>query len=84
MNYYRAALRFPPHVRGRTWPADLKTLLIWGERDRYLGPGLLEGLDRWVPNLTIERIPEASHWVQADAPARVNERLIRFLTGVTP
>ena len=84
VNYYRAALRFPPHVRGRAWPADLKTLLVWGERDRYLGPGLLEGLDRWVPNLTIERIPEASHWVQADAPARVNELLIRFLSSVTP
>ncbi len=84
VNYYRAALRFPPRVRDRAWPADLKTLLIWGERDRYLGPGLLEGLDRWVPNLTIERIPEASHWVQADAPARVNELLICFLTGVTP
>ncbi len=87
VNYYRAALRFPPRVRGRTWPKNLRTLLVWGERDRYLGPGLLEGLDRWVPNLAIERIPEASHWVQADAPETVNEILIRFLTeiaSVTP
>jgi pimeloyl-ACP methyl ester carboxylesterase len=84
VNYYRAALRFPPRARGRTWPAGLKTLLVWGERDRYLGPGLLEGLDRWVPNLTVVRIPEASHWVQNDAPERVNELLIRFLTSVTP
>ena len=84
VNYYRAALHFPPRVRDRAWPEGLKTLLVWGERDRYLGPGLLEGLDRWVSNLTIERIPEASHWVQADAPARVNERLIRFLTSDTP
>ena len=84
MNYYRAALRFPPKVAGRNWPVDLRTLLVWGERDRYLGPGLLQGLDRWVPRLTVERIPDASHWVQADAPARVNELLIRFLKGVTP
>ncbi len=84
VNYYRAAFRFPPRVRGRTWPEDLRTLLVWGERDRYLGPGLLEGLDRWVPRLTVERIADASHWVQADAPQRVNELLIRFLTGVTP
>jgi pimeloyl-ACP methyl ester carboxylesterase len=84
VNYYRAALRFPPRVRGRKWPDDLRTLLVWGERDRYLGPGLLEGLDRWVPRLTVERIPDASHWVQADAPARANEILIRFLTSVTP
>jgi pimeloyl-ACP methyl ester carboxylesterase len=84
VNYYRAAWRFPPRARGRTWPEGLKTLLVWGERDRYLGPGLLEGLDRWVPDLTIERIPDASHWVQADAPGLVNELLIRFLTSVSP
>jgi pimeloyl-ACP methyl ester carboxylesterase len=84
LNYYRAALRYPPKVGGRTWPQGLKTLLVWGERDRYLGPGLLEGLDRWVPGLTIERIAGASHWVQADAPARVNELVIRFLSSVTP
>ncbi len=84
VNWYRAALRFPPRVRGRTWPEGLETLVVWGERDRYLGPGLLEGLDRWVPDLTVERIPDASHWVQADAPARVNEILVRFLKGVRP
>lgn len=83
VNYYRAALRFPPRVRGRTWPADLKTLLLWGTRDRYLGPGLLEGLDAWVPNLTVERL-EASHWIQGDAPGRVNGLLIRFLGSITP
>ncbi len=83
VNYYRAAMRFPPRVGGRAWPQDLKTLLVWGVRDRYLGPGLLEGLDRWVPDLTIERL-DASHWVQNDAPERVNELLSRFLAGVTP
>jgi pimeloyl-ACP methyl ester carboxylesterase len=84
VNWYRAALRFPLRVGGRTWPEGLETLVVWGERDRYLGPGLLEGLDRWVPNLTIERIPDASHWVQADAPARVNDLLVTFLKGVRP
>ena len=83
VNYYRAALRFPPRVRGRIWPRDLKTLLIWGTGDRYLGPGLLEGLDAWVPNLTIERL-EASHWIQNDVPERVNELLVRFLGTVSP
>jgi epoxide hydrolase 4 len=70
-------------VRGREWPPGLKTLLLWGTRDRYLGPGLLEGLEAWVPNLAIERL-DASHWIQSDAPERVNELLIRFLGSVTP
>ena len=84
VNWYRAALRYPPRVGSRNWPDGLKTLVVWGERDCYLGPGLLEGLDRWVPDLTIERIPDASHWVQADAPARVNDLLVAFLKGVRP
>jgi pimeloyl-ACP methyl ester carboxylesterase len=80
MNYYRAmfrgALRLSFKSRRRI---GAPTLLIWGERDRYLGNHLLEGTNEWVPNLRIERIPDASHWVQSDAPARVNELLLQFL-----
>jgi pimeloyl-ACP methyl ester carboxylesterase len=69
------------------WPSarnptiDVPTLLLWGERDRALGTELTEGLEEWVPDLRIERLPEASHWVQNDAPERVNELLIGFLSG---
>jgi len=31
-----------------------------------------------VPNVRVERLPEATHWVQHDAPERVNELLIEF------
>jgi epoxide hydrolase 4 len=80
INYYRALFRRNPL---RTWRAirriDVPTLLIWGEQDRYLGLRFTEGLERWVPNIRIERLPEASHWVQSDAPERVNQLLIGFL-----
>jgi hypothetical protein len=32
----------------------------------------------WVPNVRVERIAEASHWVQADAPERVNQLMVDF------
>jgi pimeloyl-ACP methyl ester carboxylesterase len=32
-----------------------------------------------VPNLRMERILDATHWVQHDAPERVNELLIDFM-----
>ncbi len=32
-----------------------------------------------VPNALVERLPQATHWVQHDAPERVNEMLIEFL-----
>src|SRR5262245_7765192 len=57
------------------------TLLIWGERDRYLNAGLSRGLRRWVSNIRVERLADSSHWVPNDAPGRVNEMLVGFLKG---
>jgi len=77
LNYYRAVLRTrPPSVPSRI---DTPTLLIWGERDPHLGVQLTEGTRPWVPNLEIERIPEAGHWAHLDAPERVNARILAFL-----
>jgi len=83
INYYRALFRQAPAgaLRGmRALPTiTVPTLLIWGMRDRYLGPRLLDGLDQWVANLRVERLPDASHWVMADEPQRVNDLLLGFL-----
>jgi pimeloyl-ACP methyl ester carboxylesterase len=81
LNYYRAAFRHNPYPRGQDFPPlPVPTLLVWGERDPYLGLGLTRGLSRWVPDLHVERLRDASHWVQNDAPERVNRLLIGFLT----
>jgi pimeloyl-ACP methyl ester carboxylesterase len=77
LNYYRAALRYPGPPTRRI---DHRTLLIWGERDQALSIRNTHGLEEWVPNLRIERIPEASHWVAAEVPDRVNALLPDFLT----
>jgi len=82
MSYYRAAFWFAPFlVLKARWPIAAPVLMIWGERDHYLGLHLLDDTERWAPNLRVERIPDASHWVQADAPQRVNELLVEFLPG---
>lgn len=79
LNYYRAALRGGGALRASATPVRVPTLLIWGEQDRYLGTELTHGLDALVPDLRVERLPNASHWVMADAPERVNSLLTRFL-----
>jgi pimeloyl-ACP methyl ester carboxylesterase len=82
INYYRAALRQSPRrAQSRMRPIAAPTLVIWGERDAYLGAELAEPEPRWVPDVRVERIPEASHWVQHEAPERVNELLVEFLRG---
>lgn len=79
INYYRALLRFPP-------PRDAiiaaPTLLLWGERDPYLGVELTAGFEKWVPALRVERLP-AAHWLQHTHAGAVNESLLRFWAQLT-
>jgi epoxide hydrolase 4 len=55
------------------------TLVIWGERDPALAPELAEGLDAWVPDVRVHRVPDAGHWIQHERPELVNELLLDFL-----
>lgn len=81
LNYYRASPLRPPRdgddaVR-RLQFADaavtvsVPTTVLWGEADHALLPGLLDGLARWVPRLSLQRVPQASHWIVHERPARV-------------
>ena len=85
LNYYRANVRFLwEESSWLTAVVTTPTLVIWGEHDRYLSVNLLRGLDRWVSDLRVERIKDASHWVQIDAHERVNELILDFLQTVQP
>ena len=86
LNYYRAAEAGPTTRPGQdtlnwkegiaSFEVKMSTLVIWGEKDPYLLSANLNGLEKYVPNLKIERIPDATHWVVHEKPERVN-RLIR-------
>jgi epoxide hydrolase 4 len=82
LNYYRAAFRQARSARARTGQVHAPTLVIWGERDQVLGPELAEPDRADVPNLErVERLPDASHWVQHDEAERVGKLLIEFFGG---
>ena len=79
LNYYRACFRANALAQVRSFRhIDLPTLVIWGEQDKYLTRELAEPDPAWVTNLQIERIAEASHWLQTDVSMRVNQLLITF------
>ncbi|MDQ1646827.1 MAG: hypothetical protein QOJ50_3011 [Cryptosporangiaceae bacterium] len=80
INYYRSSVRTPAKkAEAAIHPVKAPTLVIWGQRDAYLGQELAEPEHDDVPNLErVERLPDASHWVHHDAADRVNELLIRF------
>jgi len=79
VNYYRAARR---SLGRRLPPIAAPTLVVWGERDRYLGAELAEPHRRDVPGLReVVRLPESSHWVMRDEPERVSTLLAEFFAG---
>lgn len=76
LNFYRAA-RFVPAEAVR--PIQAPTLALWGEQDTALLPGNLEGLEEYVPNLALRRIPNGTHWVVHEQPEPVNAAIKAFL-----
>jgi pimeloyl-ACP methyl ester carboxylesterase len=86
INYYRASVRqSPKHAEAQLRPISAPTLVIWGQRDRFLGEELAEPDHDDVPNLDrVERLPDASHWVHHDEAERVNQLLIDFFTPALP
>jgi len=92
LNYYRAS-RLVPAGPGTALPASepaldrealtvrVPTMVIWGERDTALLPGNLDGLEQFVPDLTVRRIPDANHWVVHQKPDLINSYLREFLSA---
>jgi len=81
IGWYRALMQwmvrysFQPPVE----PVRAPTQVIWGKRDLALDFRINDTLARYVPDVRIASILGASHWVQMDAPERVNELLLSFL-----
>jgi len=80
INYYRSSVRTPPkQAEAALRPIKARTLVIWGQGDRFLGEELAEPHHDDVPNLDrVERLPNASHWVHHDESTRVTQLLTDF------
>ena len=92
LNYYRASPLYPPTSKNdeeqigsilnlpqEMFEIKVPTLVIWGEQDRALLTGNLDGLAEYIENLTIKRIPEGSHWVIHEQPELVNSLIREFI-----
>jgi pimeloyl-ACP methyl ester carboxylesterase len=90
LNYYRANRVGPPAGKDASSTGNfavdptklavkVPTLVIWGEKDTALLTQNLDGLDQFVPELTIKRIADGSHWVIHEKPAEVNADIRDFI-----
>jgi len=73
-NYWR--LREP--VAGDA-PFTKPTLFIRGGRSKYIQPEDEPLIREWFPAAQIQTIPEASHWIHADAPEEFLRLVLAFL-----
>ena len=59
---------------------ETPTLMLWGEEDPFLARYTTEHTEDYVANLTLRMLPGVSHWVQQDAPERMDAELRAFLS----
>jgi epoxide hydrolase 4 len=81
LNYYRAsplrpALSPSDTLNTLVLPDELVTVrvpttVLWGQGDVALLPALLAGLERWVPQLRVQTVPHATHWIVHEQPTLV-------------
>lgn len=78
INWYRAsplkvalpgeALSDIPVLRKDRLQVRCPHLLIWGDNDTALLPQCIEGLEEYAPDLTVEHVADADHWICHQKP----------------
>ena len=80
LNWYRAndlsVESIPFEVR-----VEVPTLVMWGMDDTALLPQNLDGLDAYVPDLTVQRYEGVSHWIEHEIPETVAAEIRAFVAA---
>ena len=92
LNYYRVSPLYPPtsnkdkeriknimDLPRETFEVNVATLVIWGELDQALLVGNLDGLEDYVDELVVKRIPDGTHWVIHEKPELVSSLIREFV-----
>lgn len=91
LNYYRASTLHPadgadttaaPALDVAALRVDAPTLMLWGDRDRYLLPGCAQGVERHVPRLRVQHFSHCSHWIAHEEPDAVAQLLREHITAL--
>jgi epoxide hydrolase 4 len=78
INWYRAVTSDDlamPAARSLTVP----TLILWGDKDIYVGPKLAEACAALCSDARVVHFPQAGHWLPHDEREAVIAELLRFL-----
>ena len=84
-NYYRANRArgmdnyAEPAKPLRPMMIRVPTMVIWGMKDHALGPGMLDGMEQYVPDLSIKPFEEGTHQVLLQEQESVTMYIREFL-----
>jgi len=80
LNWYRAALLSPSTfaIDADASRVKVPALLIWGRNDQFAGEAMARESLQYCDDGYLEVFESATHWVQHEAPARVNTLLSQF------
>ena len=80
LNWYRAVLLSPSKfaVDPEASRVKVPALLIWGKNDQFAGEAMARESLQYCDDGHLEILETATHWVQHEEPARVNNLLSQF------
>ena len=79
LHWYRAAARRALRGDVAAAPVEAPTLVVWGARDVALSHTMAAPSADLCADGRLVMIDDATHWVQHDAPERVNRSLLDHL-----
>lgn len=79
LNWYRAVPLASRSLTGRGGLVRPPTLIVWGTGDRFLGEELIPPSLARCADGRVVRLEGVTHWVQWEAPERLNAALKEFL-----
>jgi len=77
INYYRAFFRY--HCDFSRAEITAPVLLLWGCQDRQMGEEFADASQKYCTDIRIQKVPNASHWINQDVPDVVNKYIDVFL-----
>ena len=80
VNWYRNIDANWKYMEGKPQKIDHPCLYVGAEDDVVLPPSMMNGMERFVPNLEKHVIEACGHWTQQEKPEELNTILIGWLT----
>jgi pimeloyl-ACP methyl ester carboxylesterase len=79
--YYQRTFRDGLRGRWRSQRLTVPTLLLWGDRDRYLSTRLTEGYEPYADRMTTEIVAHSGHFIVDERPELILDRALTFFNS---